>query len=202
MKEKWDDKVILNNIRAGKQSGLTEFFTECGGRLVNFFKWKFRLSHEDAEEALQETLIRFVNSVRNGKFRGDASICTFLSKIGVNECLRILKAKDKYKDVLIDGVPVEKIKDSSNLEKELYYRLCVAEGLKEFEKADKNATERLKALTLQIFEGLSIKEIAVILSRTEGATKQFLRDTKIKLRPYLEECWKNAINLQNLWRVK
>ena len=102
LKEKWDDKVILDKIRAGKQSGLTEFFAECGGRLVKFFKWKFKLSHEDAEEILQETFIRFVNCVRDNKFRGDASICTFLAKIGVNECLRVLKIKDKYKDVLIN----------------------------------------------------------------------------------------------------
>ncbi|MDM8567078.1 hypothetical protein QUF74_15680 [Candidatus Halobeggiatoa sp. HSG11] len=88
-------------IRTGKQSGLTEFFTECGGRLVKFFKWKFRLSHEDAEEALQETLIRFVNSVRGSKFRGDASICAFLSTIGVNECLRILKVKGRYSNIPI-----------------------------------------------------------------------------------------------------
>ncbi|MDM8566152.1 sigma factor-like helix-turn-helix DNA-binding protein [Candidatus Halobeggiatoa sp. HSG11] len=94
-----------------------------------------------------------------------------------------------YKDILIGGILVEDIKDPSDFEKELHYRLCIADGLKTFEKADKNATERLKALTLQIFEGLSIKEIAIILSRTEGATKQFLFETKKKLQFYLDKCW-------------
>lgn len=191
---KWDDKVILDKIRAGKQSGLTEFFDECGGRLVNFFKWKFNLSHEDAEEALQESLIRFIKSVRNNKFREDASICTFLSTIGVNECLRILKAKSRYKDVLIDKMPVEEIEDPSNLEKMLHHHLCVAEGLKKFEEDDKNATERLQTLTLQIFEGLSIKEISDIINRSEEATKTFLFESKKKLRPYLDKCWWNERN--------
>jgi len=88
-----------------------------------------------------------------------------------------------------NGISVEDIEDPSDLEKELNYRLCVADGLKEFEKTDKNATKRLQALTLQIFEGLSIKEIAITLGRTEGATKKFLFETKKKLQSYLDKCW-------------
>jgi hypothetical protein len=86
-------------------------------------------------------------------------------------------------------MPIEEaIEHSKDFIKELQCRLCVAEGLKKFEKVDKNATERLKALTLQIFEGLSIEEIAAILGRTVGATKKFLFESKKKLQPYLDEC--------------
>lgn len=188
LKEKWDDKVILDKIRAGKQSGLTEFFAECGGRLVKFFKWKFKLSHEDAEEALQETLIRFIQSVCHDKFHGDASIYTYLSKIGVNECLRVLQKNIAYTDILIDGMAIEEVIDhSKDLEKELHYRLCVAKALDEFEKAEQNANERLTALTLQ-YKGGSIKEIAEEIGRNEGATKTFLSECRKKLRVYLLKC--------------
>ena len=187
MKQQWDEQAILDNIRAGKQSGATYVFSQYGGRLLQFFKWKFKLSHEDAEEASQETFLRFINSVRNDKFRGDASVFTFLSDIGVNECLRIIKKKTEYEGVLINGVPIEEVVDhSKDLEKELHYRLCVAKALEEFE--EKNAAECLTALTLQ-FEGWSLKKIAEKFGRSNGAIKTFLFECRKKVKPYLLKCW-------------
>ena len=60
MKKQWDNQEIIDNIRAGKQAAATFVFKKCSGRLLQFFKWKFKLSHEDAEDALQNSLIRFI----------------------------------------------------------------------------------------------------------------------------------------------
>jgi len=186
LKKQWDEQAILDNIRAGKQSGATYVFNQYGGKLLQFFKWKFKLSHEDAEEALQETFIRFIKSVCQKKFHGNASIYTYLSKIGVNECLRIIQKNTAYRDILIDGMKIEEIIDhSKDLEKELHYRLCVAKALEAFEK--QNANECLTILTLQ-FEGWSIRKVADKIGRNEGATKTFLSECRKKLRLYLLKC--------------
>lgn len=191
MKKQWNNQEIIDNIQAGKQEAANDVFKKCGGRLLQFFKGKFKLSHEDAEEALQNTMIRFIQAVREDKFRGDADVCTYLSAIGVNECLRIIKKNAPNENILINGMTIEEIEQQAEAPKdlidELHYRLCVAKVLQEFEKNEENVSERLTALTLQ-FEGWSIKEIADKIGRTEGATKIFLFECRKKLKPYLLKC--------------
>lgn len=187
MNKQWDEQTILDNIRAGKQTGATYVFNQYGKRLLPFFERQFKLSHEEAEDALQETFIAFIKSVREDKFRREASLFTYLSKIGVNECLRIIKENSKPEGVLIDGVPIEEVPNPTDLIEALHNRLCVAKVLEEFEKNEENAAERLTALTFQ-FEDRSIKEIADEIGRKEGATKTFIFECKKKLRPYLRKC--------------
>ena len=188
MNKQWDDQAIVDDIQAGGEAGSTYLVKEYGGRLLPFFERQFKLSHEDAEDALQETFIAFFNSVRENKFRREASIFTYLSRIGVHECLRIIKEYSKSEGVLINDVLIEEVPDPKDLEKMLHYRLCIVKVLEEFEKKEENAAERLTALTFQ-FEGCSIKEIANKIGRNEGATKTFIFECKKKLRPYLDKCW-------------
>lgn len=187
MNKQWDEQTILDNIRAGKQTGATYVFNQYGKRLLPFFERHFKLSHEEAEDALQETFIAFIKSVREDKFRREASIFTYLSKIGVNECLRIIKENRKPEGVLIDGVVIEEVPNPTDLIEALHNRLCIVKVLEEFEKKEENAAERLTALTFQ-FEGRSIKEIANEIGRKEGATKTFISECKKKIRPYLRKC--------------
>ncbi len=187
MKKQWDEQTILDNIRAGKQTGATYVFNQYGKRLLPFFERQFKLSHEEAEDALQETFIAFINSVRKDKFRREASLFTYLSKIGVNECLRIIDKNRKPEGVLIDGVAIEEVPNPTDLIEALHNRLCIVKVLEEFEKKEENAAERLTALTFQ-FEGRSIKEIADEIGRKEGATKTFIFECKKKIRPYLRKC--------------
>ncbi len=187
MKKQWDEQTILDNIRAGKQTGATYVFNQYGKRLLPFFERQFKLSHEEAEDALQETFIAFINSVRKDKFRREASLFTYLSKIGVNECIRIIDKNRKPEGVLIDGVAIEEVPNPTDLIEALHNRLCIVKVLEEFEKKEENAAERLTALTFQ-FEGRSIKEIADEIGRKEGATKTFIFECKKKIRPYLRKC--------------
>lgn len=183
----WDDKKIIKDIQTGKQDGVTYVFHQYGGRLLKFFKWKFQLSQEDAEDVLQETLTQFVISVRKNIFRRDASIFTFLSTIGVNKCVDILKKNKKYRSLLIDDMPTEDIENVAvvSFVEQLHDLLCITKILSLF--VEKIKKQCLTVLELQT-QGCSTKEVAIAIGRREGATKTFIWECKNKFRQYLQEC--------------
>lgn len=79
--------------------GLIQSDPERGFRmLINRYKetvyWHIRrlvVSHDDAEDATQETFIRIFRSA--GRFRGSSSLKTWIYRIATNEALRILERR-------------------------------------------------------------------------------------------------------------
>ncbi|MDM8564224.1 sigma-70 family RNA polymerase sigma factor [Candidatus Halobeggiatoa sp. HSG11] len=174
---KYDEKRILDDIKYGNQSiEVNNFFDDCGGRLLYYFKWKFQMSHQDVEDALQEATIKFIKSIRDNKFRGDCSLCTFISRITKNECINVFRKNTPIPEGMEEFCP-----------EFLDCQICISEVLDDFEKVEQNAVERLKVVRLW-FEGCSVKEIADEIIRTEGATKKFLIECRKKLETYLENC--------------
>ncbi len=61
---------------------------------------------------------------------------------------------------------------------------CVSKGLINFShKFPQNAA----AISMSL-DNMAIAEIAEVISRTEGATKQYIYESKKKLAPYIEHC--------------
>jgi len=178
MKKPWDDQSAVNDIRADKQEGATYLYNKYGGQLLGFFKKFGELSDQDAEDILQETLIRFINHIRKELPR--ENVKAYLFTIGRNECYRFFTEK-KIHDNNDDNIP------SVNLEKEISFLDCLSKALKIFEKAEKNANKCLEILTLMA-EGWSLKEIAKKIGRTHGATREFFSQCRKKLKPYVQPC--------------
>ena len=53
---------------------------------------------------------------------------------------------------------------------------------------EKDHPERAKAIELSAIEGWTIKELAVFLDRSEGATREYLSQCRKFLKPYTEPC--------------
>lgn len=190
-KKQWDDQAAIDDIENGGQEGATYLFNKYGGRLLNFFEKQFdQFSGEDAKDVLQNTFVRFINSVRDDKYQQKASVYTYLSKIGSRECIRFLEKMGPQTVPINDDEDdenFEPIPSSVNLERELCYRLCVAKALKKFENEVKNASDCLQVLTLK-GEGWSIEETAKKIGRNPGATREFLSQCRKKLEPYMQPC--------------
>jgi DNA-directed RNA polymerase specialized sigma24 family protein len=62
---------------------------------------------------------------------------------------------------------------------------CVRRGIEEFSA---NEPDRADALLMQI-DGAPIKRIAQFIKRTEGATKEYLSQTRKKIGPYISTCF-------------
>ncbi len=149
---------------------------------------------EDAEDIAQDVFIEAWLSYH--KFRGEASLSTWLYRIAVNKSLDALrKQKTKkyiglFKTLLqLGGEAVDKIKHT---EPDPLQQIEQYEREQALYKAlDKIPVNQRIAITLSKFEDLSMKEIAGVMETSESAVESLLSRAKVSLRKHLDDYYKN-----------
>ena len=141
-------------------------------------------SQQDAEDVFQETVVSFIEIVRKGKYRQEASIKTFLVSVARNIWLNDVKKKDRagQRDKLY-----ERGRDQNELD--------VSHEMGDRER--KNQLRQLllklgepcrKLLTLYYYENLSMKEM---VDHLPYENEQVVRNKKYKclqqLTAYIKE---------------
>jgi RNA polymerase sigma factor (sigma-70 family) len=179
-----NDDTAVEDLRKGGQAGLTFIFNQYGKKLIHFFQRRYGLSHQDAEDVLQNTLLKLVRSIHSYD-KQKSCLHTYLSKIGVNECIDWLNQQKHTPTGSSTGLGI--IPSKQNLEQKLCYQLCVERMVTQFERDFKNAKECLHILTLK-GEGGYIGDIANEIGRTDRATTEFLSQCRKKLKSYMQRC--------------
>ena len=130
--------------------------------------WHIRrivVSHEDANDVLQNVFIRVWNGLSN--FREDAQLYTWLYRIATNECLTFLGQQKKKSTVSINDVEsglsnkilADKYFDSSKLEWKLQLAI---QHLPEKQRSVFNVRD---------FEDMPYEEMSRVLETSQGALK-------------------------------
>lgn len=143
--------------------------------------WHIRrlvVSHEDAEDILQET---FINAYRFiGSFNGKSKIYTWLYRIATNECIRVLRNRKKMEHNIV----------------ELTDKLIVKTGETDMESGEEilvkfqNAILRLPekqrlVFTLRYYDDLPYEEISYILKTSVNALKTNYHYAQEKIKQHL-----------------
>ncbi len=169
------------------ERALKILFERHGARLKASFR-RHECSDEDAADLLQETFIRIVRAASS--FRGDAKAGTWIWSIAHN-CLR-----DHWRGRQ-DAISLDTMKEEDGdrwelslgvTEPEHEHRAmqeCVNRAFAAFGKRHPDNAEALRLATV---EGWSMEELAQVLGRTLGATKEFLSQCRKRMRPFLERC--------------
>lgn len=139
---------------------------------------------EDAENILQETFLKVLESLKT--FKGDSSLSTWIYRIATNFALMHLRSKKKT-FVSIDEYPIDEMGDF-----ESFYMKNEDDPLKNVINAElkdklKTAIEALPpkfktTFILKDIEGLSLKEISSMLEMTIPAVKSNLHRARVFLR--------------------
>ena len=82
-----DDKEIINLIGRDPNGG----FRQLMGKYQEAVYWHVRrmvVSHDDAQDAAQETFVRVYRSL--GNYRGECSLRSWIYRIATNEALRVI----------------------------------------------------------------------------------------------------------------
>ena len=82
-----DDKEIINLIGRDPNGG----FRQLMGKYQEAVYWHVRrmvVSHDDAQDAAQETFVRVYRSLRT--YRGECSLRSWIYRIATNEALRVI----------------------------------------------------------------------------------------------------------------
>ena len=185
MTDQQSDEFCFEKIKQGgyvRQLGVAQLYRKYAPMMRGYF-CKNRLSIEEAEDVVQET---FVNIVRScDKFRGDCEIRMWLWTVARNCMLMHFRAnkndlESEYDDSIVnDSEHHEQTMDFASLED------CVQDA---FLKFSEQFTERAEVLRLATIEGWSMKELSTFLSRTVGATREYVSQCRKYFRPFLELC--------------
>jgi RNA polymerase sigma-70 factor, ECF subfamily len=139
--------------------------------LMDTFKeriyWHIRrlvVSHEDAEDILQET---FINAYRYASsFNNQSKLYTWLYRIATNECIRLFKQRKR-----ITGKNQE-IKKNMPMAYESYEPVNSDEILGKFQKAILQLPEKQRIVfNLRYYDELGYEEIGQILNSSVNALK-------------------------------
>lgn len=137
-------------------------------------------SDADAEDLFQEVIIQFIHLVRMGKFRGEASVKTFLYALTRNLWLNELKRKGRAQ-AREERYEMQTKNIAPHAVHHLEYRESASELMSVIGQLGENCK---KILLLFYFENHSMKEI---LSLLNYENEQVVRNKKYKCLKKMEE---------------
>ena len=146
--------------------------------------WHIRrmvVSHEDAQDVLQETLIRIFRYLDD--FRGESSLSTWIYRITTNECIRFLN-KQKEETVSTEEVQEELM---SKLMASEYVDYDNAMEVK-FQQAILTLPQKQRVVfNLRYYDELTYEEISRITDSKVETLKANYHFAKEKIKAYMTE---------------
>lgn len=143
--------------------------------------WHIRrlvVSHEDAQDAAQETFVRVFRSL--GSFKGDGSLRSWIYRIATNEALRIL---DRRKD---EWVSLSDSPDATgNVSDSAYVDYSDLETVRLQQAILTLPTKQRLTFNLRYYDDMDYREIADVTGSTVAAAKANYHVAKEKIIQYM-----------------
>jgi len=140
----------------------------------------------DAEDAVQDAMLSAYKHL--GEFRGQARMTTWLTTIVMNAARTQLRKRSRHTHIPIDGQPgdgersslAERLADCGPSPEEVYRSRELTWQVRQLSLQLSPAQRR--AFELRVLDGLSIREIAHILTVTEPTVKSRLWQARTRLK--------------------
>ena len=180
------DQQCLEQIRRGGKArgdGIAQLYRTYARRFVAYLL-KHRVPREHAEELVQEV---FVNIVRHcDAFRGDTRIDAWMWSIVRNALIDYVRRQRPEVNVDDDDlINLAGATEDHTQSESTEIDECVRKAFAAFSATH---CDRAQVLTLVAFEGWSIDDVAAMLKRTPGATREYLSQCRKKLKDFLQPC--------------
>lgn len=163
-----NDKDIIREFADGNREIAATSFVRKYQRFVYSTALRYLKNYEDADDAAQEVFVKAINNLH--KFRGEASLKTWLYRITSNVCSTMLRKKKLFSFF-------------TNESEEDYFNIPSAEGSpvqavenQEFEKMFYGVLSKLpkkqrETFALRYFDDMSYEEISKLLGTSVGGLK-------------------------------
>lgn len=94
--EQYTDAELIAAISAGRElNEAIRFIYRQYSQATSSFIMQHGGSEQDADDIFQETVVAFIEVVQKGKYRGEASVKTFLNSIARNYWFNEIKKRDR-----------------------------------------------------------------------------------------------------------
>ena len=190
--ECYDDNELIERFQHGDTAAFDMLFTRYQKRTYRLVQ-RFVSNPEDASDLTQDAFIRAYQGL--GDFKSQCQFYSWLYRITVNLCIDFLRTKASSEVLLYDSdesddLPMANIPDPRSESP------AKAVENKELRAHIRKAVRRLPPKQRQIFilrhwDGLSLKDIAAAVGRSDGTVKAHLlhahRNLRRHLRSYVRE---------------
>jgi RNA polymerase sigma-70 factor (ECF subfamily) len=173
-----------NKLIAGLADPKTQqaAFSELVKEFSEPLYWQIRkivLSHDDANDVLQNTFIKIWTSIEN--FRGDSKLSTWLYRIAINEAITFLNKQKTANNISIDDADTYLV---SRLEGDEYFD--GDEAQLKLQKAILTLPEKQRIVfNLKYFDEMKYEEMSEILETSVGALKASYHHAVKKIEEFL-----------------
>ena len=170
-----NDKDIILAMREDAEKGFRLLMATYKEPLY----WHIRrlvVSHDDAQDAAQETLIRIFRSF--GQYSEENSLRAWLFRIATNEALRLIERRRE------DSMPIEKVFD---IQADSYINYSDLEAVR-LQKAILTLPPKQQlAFNLRYYDEMDYEEIAQIADTTAASVKASYHVAKEKIIKYMAQ---------------
>lgn len=176
-----DNESILIERLHNKESQ-QEAFSELVKRYSEPLYWQIRkivLSHDDANDVLQNAFIKIWTSIDN--FRGDSKLSTWLYRIAINESITFLNKLRSQNNLSIDDADTFLL---SKLESDEYFD--GDEAQMKLQKAILTLPEKQRIVfNMKYFEEMKYEDMSEVLETSVGALKASYHHAVKKIEDFL-----------------
>lgn len=173
-----DDKTLVAQALSDPERGFRE--------LMSLYKadvyWHLRrllVSHEDAQDAFQETFVRVYRSLP--QFKGESSLRSWIYRIATNEALRIIDQRRDETVSLDDETEATQIADTA------YVDYSDLEAVRLQQAILSLPTKQQLVFNLRYYDELPYDEIALVAESTPAAAKVNYHLAKDKIVEYMKQ---------------
>ena len=176
-----DDRDILMLFKEGQEHYAFNLLVDKYSERLYWHIRKMVLSHEDADDLLQDVLVKVWNSLSG--FREESKLFTWLYRIATNEALTFIK-RAKLRAFLSLTDHAEKL--DRRLAADPYFNGDNIQRI--FYKAISKLPQKQRAVfTMRYFEEMSYEDISEILGGSVGALKASYHHAYHKIQKFLRE---------------
>jgi RNA polymerase sigma-70 factor (ECF subfamily) len=183
-----DETALIRAVARKDEAAVENLYRTHVDAVFRFVYRRVQERYEDAEEITQDTFLTALNLAP--QFRGDASVLTWLCALARIRIIDFYRRHNREK-----RIPHDKM---AAIEEAIEHAATTADPFQSLDEAllvdglmaAVTEPER-EALLLRYVEGLSLREIATQLGRTEKGVDGLIDRAKKKQRELIERWWGN-----------
>ncbi|MEP6583703.1 MAG: sigma-70 family RNA polymerase sigma factor [Ginsengibacter sp.] len=166
---------LIKEARQGSAAAQKYLFDQSAEKMLLVCR-RYVKNTEDAEELLLNGFYKFFKKLSSFNYQGEAALYTWLKRIMINECLMFLRKKNVF------SIVTEATAEETSIQEEALNNLSAEEI---FNLIIQLPIGYRTVFNLYVIEGMTHKEIAGLLSISEGTSKSQFSKAKVLLQKLL-----------------
>ena len=178
-----NNETLIQAAQAGQTDAFCELVEQYDKKVLGL-AFKMLGNQQDAEDVYQEVFMNVFNHIQSFQFQ--SSFDTWLYRIVVNTSLNYRKKRNRHQKTTID-IPTDEPSMNLKDEKPLPDEITVSQEIREQIESALNQLTLIQRtiFVLRFYQDFKIKDIAEIVSCSEGTVKNTLFRSTVKMRKLL-----------------